>query len=94
MTFGCNDKEPTENILWRWVPSKEQIDEDRKHYGDIAEEYIIQKRVYSKDEISVGWYCPGGIIVYGKYHGNEWIANPMERYVIVELMKRLGIFGE
>jgi hypothetical protein len=77
------EKEPTENIIWTWIPSKEQIEKDRENFGDLADEYRIKK---------IDDKYPGGIVLYTRYHGNEWIANPWcSRYVIAELLRRLGV---
>jgi hypothetical protein len=74
------NKEPIENILWAWTPSKSQKEfcERNKTSPDLAEEYRIVK---------IADKYPAGIMVWGKYHGNEWIANPNGRYVIRELLR-------
>ena len=78
-----DEKEPTENILWSWTPSKELRDycDKMEILSDIAEEYRIQKL---PDKY------PAGLMVWGKYHG-KWHANPNERHVIAELLRQRGV---
>lgn len=79
-------KVPTKNIIWSWTPTQEQRNscEKAEVISDIAEEYRIEK---------IPDKYPGGILVWGLYHG-AWHPNPNERYVVAELLKRLGTMKE
>ena len=76
-------KEPTENIIWSWIPTEDQksICDRNEIISDLAEEYRILK---------IPDKFPGGIIIWGKYHG-DWHANPSGRYVVAELLRELEV---
>lgn len=77
------EKEPTENIIWSWIPPEElkKHCDEMEILSDLAEEYRIQKL---PDKFT------GGVMVWGKYYG-EWHANPNERYIIAELLRRMNV---
>jgi hypothetical protein len=63
-----------DDLLLHYVVPPELISET--NYGDIANEYIVFKLDQEY----------GGVIVYGKYQGDEWYANPSGRVIISKLL--------
>lgn len=73
-----NLEEPEGEELYRWIPAPE---DNITGFDDIADEYVVCRR----PEV------PGGILIWGRYHG-RWEINPwMLRNLISHLLKELRV---